>query len=336
VKKFRMIEVNSIDAKAGEVELVVLATNYVAARLFTPRQQKVLDVIIDLTSKPVRVPLTRKMLTPTKTAFGRKMPHLFEMTVSSAAGIRDAAEVIAHELLHISQVVNGRLCLSSQVTQINGRKRRVDIARWMGGKPVMIDALAWHNRPWEVEACQWQQALVREFLLMSTGAVFDQPLQKPAPKKLALYEVAVSMPALGTLPTPDATHKGEPDFSSVDNGSKILESNGASINAIIGNGLDVSRNIDLRDDSDALPIFDEAGPAPDLDILSDDDIEQIFALEARRIQKTADGMADHDIGADGRDSQIAVDVPGMEVPRLLARGAVSAKMSDLRSRGLAS
>ena len=50
-------------------------------------------------------------------------------------------------------------------------------ARWMGGKPIMIDELAWHDRPWEVEACHWQIVLVNEFLQMSMGQPVDQPVQ---------------------------------------------------------------------------------------------------------------------------------------------------------------
>lgn len=45
-------------------------TSYVAARLFMPRQRKSLSVIIDLTSRPVRVPVTRPMLAPQKSGLG--------------------------------------------------------------------------------------------------------------------------------------------------------------------------------------------------------------------------------------------------------------------------
>jgi len=203
-----MIEVMSIDARPGEAEIVRLMAGYMAARLFTPRQRKALSVIIDLTGQPIRVPVTRDMLGPQKSGLGTRPPKQFEMTVSTSAGIRDAAEVVAHELLHISQAVNGRLLITKGKRKINGIKRIVDTARWMGGKPVIMDELAWQHRPWEIEACHWQSALVSEFLLLTTGQYADQPVQKPKKKQLALYQVTVPapvMPARSQAPafTPD-------------------------------------------------------------------------------------------------------------------------------------
>ena len=139
-----MVEVNSIDSIPGEAELLAYAANYMAARLFTPRQRKYLNVLIDVTKEPLRVPVTRAMLGPQKSSLGTKAPTLFEMTVSTAFGIRDAAETIAHEMLHISQAVNERLLITRKKTKVAGRKTAVDMARWMGGKPVVIDNLAWH------------------------------------------------------------------------------------------------------------------------------------------------------------------------------------------------
>ena len=117
------------------------------------------------------------MLGPQRSGLGTKAPTMFEMTVSTAAGIRDAAETITHELLHISQAVNGRLTIVSKRKKINGRKMAVDVVRWMGGKPIIIENLAWHLRPWEIEACHWQSQLVDEFLNLAAGNVADQPLQ---------------------------------------------------------------------------------------------------------------------------------------------------------------
>ena len=57
-----MIEVNSVDAIPGEAELLAVAVDYIAARLFTLRQRKTLSVMIDVTGQEVRVPVTRAML----------------------------------------------------------------------------------------------------------------------------------------------------------------------------------------------------------------------------------------------------------------------------------
>lgn len=236
-----MIDVTSIDARPGEAEIVRLMAGYMAARLFTTRQRKALSVIIDLTSQPVRVPVTRAMLGPQKSGLGTRPPKQFEMTVSTAAGIRDAAEVVAHELLHISQAVNGRLLITAAKRKINGVKRVVDTARWMGGKPVTIDELAWQNRPWEIEACHWQSVLVTEFLLLTTGQHVDQPLQTPKRKQLALYRVKVPAPVMAPRSqAPDFTPAPVQNASSTDaaqagarQGSSVIGNNGASIDAVI-------------------------------------------------------------------------------------------------------
>ena len=126
-----MIEISSIDAIPSESEIFTLMANYMAERLFTKRQRRLLNVFIDLTREPVREPVTRRMLGPQKAGLGTRAPTNFEMTVSTGAGLHDAAEVIAHELLHISQVVNGRLLITKKTKKINGIKKKVDLARWM-------------------------------------------------------------------------------------------------------------------------------------------------------------------------------------------------------------
>ena len=138
-----MIEVSSIDAIPDEREILTLMGNYIAERLFTKRQRRSLTVFIDVTRELVREPVTRRMLGPQKAGLGKRAPTNFEMTVSTGVGLRDAAEVIAHKLLHISQAVNGRLLITEKTKKINGVKKKVDLARWMGGKSLMMDELAW-------------------------------------------------------------------------------------------------------------------------------------------------------------------------------------------------
>lgn len=233
-----MIDVNSIDAIPGEGEILTLMANYMAHRLFTKRQRRSLSVIIDVTREPVRAPVTRRMLGPQKAGLGTRPPKLFEMTVSTAAGLRDAAEVVAHELLHISQAVNGRLQITEKRKKSGRRKVRVHMARWMGGKPVVMDDIAWNLRPWEIEACGWQGQLVSEFLMLSTGQPVDQPVQPPKRKQLALYPVSVPAPVSPVLQEPvfaadSATAEPHmPDADSVAPGH-VLEANEASIDKLM-------------------------------------------------------------------------------------------------------
>lgn len=119
-----MIEVSSIDAIPGESEILTLMANYMTERLFTKRQRRSLTVFIDVTHESAQEPVTRRMLGPQKAGLGTRAPTNFEMTVSTGAGLREAAEVIAHELLHISQAVNGRLLITEKTKKINGVKRR--------------------------------------------------------------------------------------------------------------------------------------------------------------------------------------------------------------------
>ena len=63
---------------------------------------------------------------------------------------------LAHEWVHIGQIVSGRYMLVSK-----GQKR---IAFWLGRKIGVIDKIPYHIRPWEIEAHEWQQKLVTEFI----------------------------------------------------------------------------------------------------------------------------------------------------------------------------
>ena len=91
--------------------------------------------MIDVTGRQMRAPVTRAMLGPQRAGLGTRTPTMFEMTVSTAAGIRDAAETIAHELLHISQAVNGRLNIVFKAQEGQRTQKCLSMwVRWMGGK----------------------------------------------------------------------------------------------------------------------------------------------------------------------------------------------------------
>ncbi|MGC6497351.1 MAG: hypothetical protein ACON4I_05525 [Candidatus Puniceispirillaceae bacterium] len=250
-----MIEVNLTDGASGEAEILQLLTAYLSDRLFTPRQRKTMQVFVDLTRAAVRVPVTRAMLMPRRSGLRTIAPASFEMTVSTAAGIRDAGEVLAHEMIHISQVMNGRLVLGRATKKVNGSKTTVDQARWMGGKPVIIDQLEWRHRPWEIEACHWQTILVDEFLKLAGGNHAVLQLQKAGKKHLALFEAALPVPQvarphpephLDMIDAPAALSSGadvgatEPAghvaaglASSSSNGTSRIADNAASIDSLL-------------------------------------------------------------------------------------------------------
>ena len=342
-----MVEVNSIDSVPGEAELLSYAADYFAVRLFTPRQRKRLNVLIDVTREPLRVPVTRAMLGPQKAGLGKTPPTLFEMTVSTAGGIRDAAEIIAHEMLHISQAVNGRLLIVAKKIKISGRKMVVDRARWMGGKPVIMDDLAWHLRPWEIEACRWQGLLVDEFLGLATGQAAEQPVQSPKRRQLALYPVNVASPAfVPAQPEPafdgvSAAGNGhsEPSTSS----ASRLDSNDASIERVISGAM--PGDAVPKETDDAPPEHSMSGvvrpvePEEVAESIQDDREVTVTATE------TAPGVVhlpdDRTPLAAMPDRPvyprpvIEVTVPGLDAPRALEREAMTKKLTELRQRGLA-
>jgi len=326
-----MVEVNSIDSVPGEAELLAYAADYFAARLFTPRQRKSLSVLVDVTREPLRVPVTRAMLRPQKAGLGTKAPTLFEMTVSTAGGIRDAAETMAHEMLHVSQVANGRLVITAKKAKFGDRKTMVDMSRWMGGKPFVMDNLAWHLRPWEIEACHWQGLLVDEFLGMSTGQAIDQPVQSPKRRQLALYPVTGASPAfVPTQPEPafeGVAPTGEEPAPPPTSSASPLESNEASIDRVINGATTAESN--QEETADALPeqsMSDRA--APDIDEMASTD--NSIQLPEDRTPLAA--MPDRPVYP---RPVIEVTVPGLDAPRALEREVMLKKLTEFRQRGLA-
>ena len=309
-----MYKVNVIDAVPGEVEVLRLMTGYLGDRLFTPRQRASLDITINATRRPIRVPISRDMLLPQKAGFGLGPPTAFEMTVSTAVGIRDAGQVIAHELLHVSQVTNGRLVFNRKTKKIDRQRKKVELARWMGGKPVIIDQLPWHTRPWEIEACHWQVLLVDEFLTLASGSQPFLQLQKPGKQRLAL--LAASLPAVAVANGHDKG-AGEPILvddvvSSPVNGMSNGVANGDAGNGNAGNGHNNSNGFEIgsyglnghNGNGHASPGVAPNGHSP-----------------ARKAVELIDGV-------------LQITVPGLDTPRALEQGALIAKRQDLQNRGL--
>ena len=309
-----MYKVNVIDAVPGEVEVLRLMTGYLGDRLFTPRQRASLDITINATRRPIRVPISRDMLLPQKAGFGLGPPTAFEMTVSTAVGIRDAGQVIAHELLHVSQVTNGRLVFNRKIKKIDRQRKKVELARWMGGKPVIIDQLPWHTRPWEIEACHWQVLLVDEFLTLASGSQPFLQLQKPGKQRLAL--LAASLPAVAVANGHDKG-AGEPILvddvvSSPVNGMSNGVANGDASNGNAGNAHNNSNGFEIgsyglnghNGNGHAGPGVAPNGHSP-----------------ARKAVELIDGV-------------LQITVPGLDTPRALEQGALIAKRQDLQNRGL--
>ena len=187
------------ETSEGKVELLAAAADFFADRLLTRKQQKRLSFFIEFTAQPVRGPISLDMLAGKSGLFGFRPPRLFEMTVSSAAGMRAALDAVAVEMVHIAQVMSQRLEIFAKKRKIDGQRETALKARWLGKRAIFIDALpAPIERAWVIEAEVTSKQLVGEFLAWSSGRIRSVPRQRPKGDKIGLYRVRptkIAMPA---------------------------------------------------------------------------------------------------------------------------------------------
>ena len=197
-----MIKVTRATVASGEVELIVTAARFFIDRLIPAAQQKRLSLKIELTDKPGRTPIAIKWLVGSSGLFGMKPPRNFEMTVSVAAGVKDGLEIAANEIVHVAQVVSGRLKICQKNRKINGQKEQAYAASWVGGRFAFVDMTPRAKRLWESEATTLKTKLVDEFLSWSAGRLAKLPTQSPKKNNYGLYPIrpkhiaaSVSIPA---------------------------------------------------------------------------------------------------------------------------------------------
>jgi hypothetical protein len=184
-----MIKVTRATVASGEVELIVTAARFFVDRLIPAAQQKRLSLKIELTDKPGRTPIAIKWLVGSSGLFGMKPPRNFEMTVSVAAGVKDGLEIAANEIVHVAQIVSGRLKICLKNRRINGQKEQAYAASWVGGRFAFVDMTPRANRLWEVEAATLKTQLVDEFLSWSAGRLAKLPTQSPKKNNYGLYPI---------------------------------------------------------------------------------------------------------------------------------------------------
>ena len=182
-----MIKVTRATVASGEVELIVTAARFFIDRLIPAAQQKRLSLKIEVTDKPGRTPIAIKWLVGSSGLFGMKPPRNFEMTVSVAAGVKDGLEIAANEIVHVAQVVSGRLKICQKNRKINGQKEQAYAASWVGGRFAFVDMTPRPSRLWEAEAATLKTQLVDEFLSWSAGRLAKLPTQSPTKNNYGLY-----------------------------------------------------------------------------------------------------------------------------------------------------
>jgi hypothetical protein len=193
-----MIEVISVRAgtEAGhtpptsdEEQLLSAAVGFFADRLLARKQQRRLTFVIEFTAAPHRYPVDMEALIGENGLFGFRPPRLFEMTASSAAGMRDALESVAVEMVHIAQVTTGRLALFNKKRKFRGARQSVITARWLGKQETIVDRLARTDRPWVIEAIKTAPRLVDEFMALAAGTTASVPRQKATDRQIGLHLV---------------------------------------------------------------------------------------------------------------------------------------------------
>jgi hypothetical protein len=188
------------DAKTseGKIELLAAAADFFADRLLTRKQQKHLSFFIECNAKPVREPISLEMLTGKSGLFGFRPPRRFEMTVTSAVGMRAALDAVAVEMTYIAQVMSQRLEIFAKKRKIGGQRETALKARWLGKRAMFIEILPHAERAWVIEASVTSKQIVGEFLSWSSGRIRSVPRQRPKGDKIGLYRVR---PTKITMPT---------------------------------------------------------------------------------------------------------------------------------------
>lgn len=195
-----MLQFTAIDIVGDELELLQLAGNILQARLFDETDQKKFMVQVHVSGQPSRMPVARDQMIG-KSGLTTKPPSEFSVLVSLFGGLADAVDMLAHELIHISQLRSGRLKVHAKTKKIDGVKQRVHFAKWGKAKPVMIDTLAYAERGWEQEAYQWQTQLRMDAIALMLGAPHHIHVQS-AKGELALFEAKGPLPPSSAAPAP--------------------------------------------------------------------------------------------------------------------------------------
>lgn len=330
-----MIEVVAIDNRGAEAELLRLAADFAQSRLFTPKQQKRLAFVVEVTGTAAPAPITREQLAKSPGLFKASQYH-FAATISLLYGFESATLQLMHELTHISQIINNRYQITSKKVKQDGVKQLSYQAKWLGKKAGFIDQTQWQDRPWEQEAAIVGERLANEFMAFLYGtqnSFAAQGHEKGAGKMLRLYELAIAlpidppapsvMPALDTAQAPMfAPIAGAPQPDEPLQEAAIPDIGAASFGAPDAEGGNQADNI--LADIDALLSADAKAGGQDMplgDSLGDP------------IGDSLDGEGPEAL-APPPSGEKQTYVLGIAEPRLLKLSVLEAKRQELAKRGL--
>ena len=359
-----MIKVTRATVASGEVELIVTAARFFVDRLIPAAQQKRLSLKIELTDKPGRTPIAIKWLVGSSGLFGMKPPRNFEMTVSVAAGVKDGLELAANEIVHVAQVVSGRLKICLKNRRINGQKEQAYAASWVGGRFAFVDMTPRANRLWEAEAATLKTQLVDEFLSWSAGRLAKLPTQSPKKNNYGLYPIRpkhiaapVSIPASELAPdsvpsTAAAPAAHQPDHIvdlTIDDVAQLPATNRtAAADTVPAAGIDtqIDTQIDSSmQDAPSLPSAaataaqDPAFAGVATNALTPDpqpeNMQPATPQPATPQPANPPSRVNH-LKIDSSEFKVAVEVPRLGMDRILHSAMLHGKLNDLLERGLIS
>ena len=141
-----MFFIHLLDTRPGEAELLAVFAAYVADRLLPENLRRRLSVTINTTAQPIRVPISRDYMISQKGFLRYVLPTDFTFTASVSVGMREAMEVIAHQMIHISQICHGCLRVQRRCIGAGTAARQIHIASWCKATLTPIDQIEWHKR----------------------------------------------------------------------------------------------------------------------------------------------------------------------------------------------
>jgi hypothetical protein len=278
-----------------------------------------------------------------------KPPRNFEMTVSVAAGVKDGLEIAANEIVHVAQVVSGRLKICLKNRRINVQKEQAYAASWVGGRFAFVDMTPRPSRLWEAEAATLKTQLVDEFLSWSAGRLAKLPTQSPKKNNYGLYPIRpkhiaapLSIPASGATPSmavAPAAH--QPDHIvdlTIDDIAQPPESNRtAAAEPERAVAIDTQFDSSVQDEP-SLPGAAATGAlTPDLQSANSQPAspQPINRQSANWQPENPPPLVNH-LKIDSGEFKIAVEVPRLGMDRILHSAMLHGKLNDLLERGLIS
>jgi hypothetical protein len=179
ISNHRGVHADRMEIRHDEIELMQAAASFFADRLLTRGQQKRMTLLIEFSAASRQTSISVEQLTGKEGLFGFRPPRLFEMTISSTAGMRLAFLHLAIEMVYVAQVTTCRLALfpkkgAAVGTSVIGLK-----ARWLGRRENYLEAVPRGKRLWVIEALEIAPRLVEEFFDLALGNI-DVLARQPA------------------------------------------------------------------------------------------------------------------------------------------------------------